>query len=1053
MLQAMLDQSHAQIAYLDPQFNFMAVNAAYARGSGYAQEALIGRNHFALFPHAENEAIFTQARDTGQAVTFVAKPFVFPDRPELGTTYWDWTLVPIKGTRGAVSGLVLSLTDVTPREVARQALAESEARYRLLVDAMAEGLASLDMSGKVTFVNDEFCRMLGYAREELIGRHHLDLVHPRQHPLHQNELSKRSVGRPGTFETVLLRRDGSSVPVILAGRPLRDQEGRVYGTLAAITDISALRDTELALSRERDFVAAVLDTAQALVIVLDPQGCVTRFNRACERLTGYTFEQVRGRPFWDIFLVPEERDHVRATFDALRAGHFPNQRENYWVAKDGSQRLIAWSNTAMIGDEGAVQYIVSTGIDVTEARLAEEATRSLARFPSENPGPVCRVSRDGVLLYANGASAGLLDMWATQAGHALPDAWRSLVSEVLRGGTPRVVETKCGDVLYAVEVVPICEAGYVNLYATDITERAEAQAALWAARDQLELRVQERTRELAEANRALQVLSQSERQQRLAAEGLLQATLALNSSLDLDGVLGRILAQTQRAIPCTAVAVAPISTNSHIAWQSGFRDLYGKDDALSATLPRAVLDTALITDTQQDQSAAVSAGLDWVRSCVAAPLKVEQQTMVGTLWALSDRVDGFSPDAPRLMEGFAAHAATAIRNAELYEAAVHARGIAESLAEASVALTRTLDLQAVINSLLDHLGKLVPYQGSSLALMREKGRLVTRLVRGRPGLADVDAFLDMETSPHLRAMLETRRSTLIPDTRLDPDWAGAGIGDVMCWLGVPLIVGHEMIGLCELHRGDGDPFTPEHVQVAEALVGQAAVAIQNAWLFDQVRAGQERLQALSRRLVDAQEDERRYIARELHDEAAQGLTYMRVGLSLLEREAGHSEAARSVVNELKHTLDGILENIGRLINHLRPASLDHLGLEPALRQYVEWISQQYHITVAYEALGLGERLPLEVETAIYRIVQEALSNVVRHAQSTRVDVLLEQRNDKLIALVEDNGLGFDFNAAEGSQSLGLAGMRERAEMLGGTLVVETSAGVGTTVLVEVPYAH
>ncbi len=113
MLQAMLDTTHAQLAYLDLEFNFVAVNAAYAHGCGYAREALIGRNHFALFPHPENEAIFARVRDTGEPAAYTARPFEFPNRPELGTTYWDWTLRPVHNAQGSVEGVLLSLVDVT----------------------------------------------------------------------------------------------------------------------------------------------------------------------------------------------------------------------------------------------------------------------------------------------------------------------------------------------------------------------------------------------------------------------------------------------------------------------------------------------------------------------------------------------------------------------------------------------------------------------------------------------------------------------------------------------------------------------------------------------------------------------------------------------------------------------------------------------------------------------------------------------------------------------------------------------------------------------------
>jgi PAS domain S-box-containing protein len=113
ILQIIMENTRTHLAYLDPDFNFVAVNLTYAQGSGYSREALIGRNHFALFPDAENQVIFEQVRDTGKPVEFHAKPFEFPVRPELGTTYWDWTLVPVKGVDGQTNGLVLSLTDVT----------------------------------------------------------------------------------------------------------------------------------------------------------------------------------------------------------------------------------------------------------------------------------------------------------------------------------------------------------------------------------------------------------------------------------------------------------------------------------------------------------------------------------------------------------------------------------------------------------------------------------------------------------------------------------------------------------------------------------------------------------------------------------------------------------------------------------------------------------------------------------------------------------------------------------------------------------------------------
>ena len=123
--------------------------------------------------------------------------------------------------------------------------------------------------------------------------------------------------------------------------------------------------------REHAFISAVLDTCGCLVVVLDCQGRIVRYNRACERSTGYTFEEVRHRPFWEIFLLPDELEGVKGVFHKLCAGEFPTQHENHWLTKDGQCRLIAWSNTVLLDPVGAVEYLICTGIDITERKLLE----------------------------------------------------------------------------------------------------------------------------------------------------------------------------------------------------------------------------------------------------------------------------------------------------------------------------------------------------------------------------------------------------------------------------------------------------------------------------------------------------------------------------------------------------------------------------------------------------------------------------------------------------------------------------------------------------------
>ena len=215
-------------------------------------------------------------------------------------------------------------------------------------------------------------------------------------------------------------------------------------------------------------------------------------------------------------------------------------------------------------------------------------------------------------------------------------------------------------------------------------------------------------------------------------------------------------------------------------------------------------------------------------------------------------------------------------------------------------------------------------------------------------------------------------------------------------------------------------------------------------------AERERLQTLSRVLVDAQENERRAVARELHDEAGQTLTSLKIGLSLLEKTSEDAgQRARAV--ELLRIAEDAQESLHRLAANLRPPSLEHLGLVPALGQLVQSVSESSGVRIELAAAGFdGERLAWRMETDLYRIAQEAITNALRHARAREIDVVVERRDGRLRLLVEDDGDGFDVEASDRTDRLGLIGMRERAESLGGSLLVESRRGSGTTVVVEAP---
>lgn len=207
---------------------------------------------------------------------------------------------------------------------------------------------------------------------------------------------------------------------------------------------------------------------------------------------------------------------------------------------------------------------------------------------------------------------------------------------------------------------------------------------------------------------------------------------------------------------------------------------------------------------------------------------------------------------------------------------------------------------------------------------------------------------------------------------------------------------------------------------------------------------------LLRKIITSQEEERRRIARELHDETSQSLAAVNVSLGAM----ANGKSSGQSVEDLRAIISQALERVKNLAYDLRPGLLDDLGLVAAVDRYVEDFPQRYGLPVSFQSIGLdGQRLPSEVETAVYRIVQEALVNSAKHARANHASVMMEIDHGLLRVLIEDDGQGFDIrkmSSDEAGRTLGLFGMQERAILVGGTLEVDSGPGEGTAIVLRIP---
>ena len=523
----------------------------------------------------------------------------------------------------------------------------------------------------------------------------------------------------------------------------------------------------------------------------------------------------------------------------------------------------------------------------------------------------------------------------------------------------------------------------------------------------------------------------------------------------------------------------------------------------------------------------------------------------------------------------------------------------EILRDANIALTQNLSLERVLETLLDFLARLVPYDSANVMLCTSDWRFVIRALRRYEGYQNIETtraiVFDGTKNALLKRIYTTKQSLIVPDTYNEPEWQFvAGADHVRNWLGVPLVTSGTVIGLYSVDKIEPDFFKPEHARLAETLAAQAAIAIQNAQLFEQsqryvaeleeriaerkraeiaLRESEERyrelfenakdaiyvhdlegtylsinraaeklsgyareeiighnfkefvapehakyvresfwkkpaqkgettyeveviakdgrrvpieissraiyengalvgvqgmardvterklaqdaLQMFSRQLIEAQEDERRRIARELHDQIGQILTAVKMNLHAVQQFCQGSEAGSYVKDNIE-AVDQALRLVRDLSVDLRPPILDDLGLTTALHWYVDRYTKRTGliVDVLIDLPDENERFSRDLETACFRIAQEALTNVVRHAKATHVVVRLTRDADSLLLTVKDNGVGFDIERlrkrAPRVATLGLISMQERAYAAGGTIELDSVPSSGTEIRFSLP---
>jgi signal transduction histidine kinase len=531
---------------------------------------------------------------------------------------------------------------------------------------------------------------------------------------------------------------------------------------------------------------------------------------------------------------------------------------------------------------------------------------------------------------------------------------------------------------------------------------------------------------------------------------LVETGIAINAELSLDGVLERIVEAAARVTGAQYAALGVIDRTG-----SGLERFvtYGIAAEVQTQIGdpphgRGILGV-LIHDarplrlhdlTQHPRSVGFPPGHPPMHSFLGVPILL-RGIAYGNLYLTEKEGGDFTDEDEELVALLAAQAAVAVENARLYESATSWSQQLESLNEVGAALVGELELDPLLDLVATRLRQLIGARLVAIALPAGDAlRIAAADGEGAGALTAVELLTqDSKTGRVLGRGRSERVDSLLEDPEVNQDVArrlGATTG-----LYVPLLARDRPIGVLVAHDkiGRDQRFTSSDLRLAEQFAVRASIAVDLSR-----RVARDAL----RRVVAGQEVERRRLARELHDETGQALTSILLGLRAVDEAEGGDEAKRAVA-DLRELVVATLQDVRRLAVQLRPKALDDFGLVAALERLAQTFSESSGINVDLEARLGDERLPTEVETTMYRIVQEAMTNVVKHAEATNVSIFLVRRDGQLTAVVEDDGRGFD-QAATRSDSLGLDGMRERVELHDGRLTIETAPGSGMTLRVEVP---
>jgi PAS domain S-box-containing protein len=977
---------------------------------GYALDEVVGMT----WGDAGGDLSPNNADDANRHIMEAARAgsglFEWPAKHKKGGSFWVEVSVRVALTESG-NFIVATTRDITDRKVAQQELTATKEYLSIVFNSIHDAVFVHDIEGKVLDVNDTMCEMYQFTRDEAIGLSIIpDYTAPEDRPDFPAIWKRVVAGEVGFFECKGRRpKDGFEfeVDVFLTRLPL---PGNDY-ILATVRNITDRKQAERELTATRDYLNTVFNNIHDALFVHDVEGRVLDVNnRMCEMYQCSRDEAV-GLSVIPDYALPEGHPDYPVVWKNAAAGENAAFECTARRPGDGYEFdvEVILSKLPLPGRD----CVLACVRDISARKRAEQelaVTKDYLKtifnnihdgvFVHDVEGKVLDVNDKLLDLYrfstreeAIGLSI-MADYTTPEGRPDFPGIWKKIIAGEdgffeCKGRRPKDGHTFDAEVFLTRLPLP----GTESILATirDISARKRAEEGLQTQKQKF------------------QALSEG-----------------------------------------SPVGMAVVDGSDRFTFKymnPKFRNLFGCD---MQKVPD--VDTWL-TRLYPEPVARRGAGAKWLDILKAMGPGMDRsyvRKLSGK--AGSRKYIEFVPVQLQVDEILMA--CWDITKTKEAERRIRERNLVLGvLNDIMASVTHSLELSEILEPLRAVLAEKLRISAGGIFFPREgDGQIETRMSWGvPPSLRENFGALALQCRKDGQVLHESDIVLVRHKADGSETKAGAGlkISGFRSYLCISMRAKGEMEGMIFLVDKKRDTFSDDQIAFYKTLGQQVGIATQNARLFEEVRQSHAEMRALSLRLVRAQEDELRYVARELHDEIGQLLTGLRLAIEMTLQSTEEPVASLLEAESLANALTGLVRELSR---KLRPSMLDDLGLFPTLRWLFGRFSTHAGIQVIFEHTQSDtRRFSHEAETAVYRIVQEALTNVARHAKVNWATVRLWSHESTLGIQVEDHGVGFDFpSATKAGETNGLNIMRERVMLLGGQFSVEASPGSGTRLTAELP---